>query len=338
MNKSNRDASASIGACAFHKKTGITRELREIEGHFKKKFIYFATGKMDKKYVAERSCTLCKQKRGRVIFVKNGFEHVRCSCGMIYVPDILKDDYLNLIYGGAEYEKDTHNSFRTEPRKSFIEAVYQEGLELLEKAGIRSGGLFDVGCSTGLFMEYARNWGFAVRGIEPSEYAVAAARHSGLQVSQGYFEGGTVGNSSYDVVSLWDVLEHCKNPDSILAAVYRALVPGGAVFLQVPNVMALAARIMREECNMFTGFGHINLFGPDTLKRMLEKNGFSEIAMQSVISEISIINNYLDYHDPYLGPSLERDTILGCIDIEMIHGNLWGYKLQAVAKKSRTGS
>ena len=55
--------------------------------------------------------------------------------------------------------------------------------------------------------------------------------------------------------------------------------------------------------------------------------------MQSVISEISVINNYLNYHDPYQGPSLEKDNILGALDIETIHKNLWGYKLQVVGKK-----
>ncbi|MEE9604956.1 MAG: hypothetical protein V3V70_05215 [Candidatus Scalindua sp.] len=127
-------------------------------------------------------------------------------------------------------------------------------------------------------------------------------------------------------------MTHRKTVDKLNKRIHQ-LVPGGIVFLQVPNIMGIAPRIMRQDCNMFTGFGYIYLLGPDTLKRILDKNMFKEIKMQSVISEISVISNYLNYHDPYRGPSLERDNILGVLDIETIHKNLWGYKLQVVGKK-----
>jgi len=334
MSERGHDASATMGAKEFHEKTGITQSLRRIEKIFKETWVDPQTNRIRKEYVAERACPVCKRKDGEAAFIKNGFEHRRCSCGMIYVPEVLKGEYLNYVYADPDYEKETHLSFRTEPRKSFIEAIYLDGMYLMDKAGVTSGRMLDVGCSSGLFMELALKRGFEVRGVEPSEYAVNIAKEHDLDVVQGYFQKGMFENGSYDVVVLWDVLEHCEEPGEILQDSLDVLRPGGAFFLQVPNAMGLAPRIMRQDCNMFTGFGHINLFGPDTLRQVLEKNGFENVIMQTVISEISVINNYLNFYDPYHGPSLEKENILGVIDIDTIHDKLLGYKLQAVARKA----
>lgn len=335
MHRGIKDASATVGAREFHTKTGVAKKQREVEAYFIDNFVDPGTGSVKEWYVRRRPCPLCGENAAETIFTKNGFEHLLCGCGMIYVAMVLKNQYLNMLYADDKYEEETHISFRTEPRKSFIESLYQEGLDFLNSFGKNSGLLCDVGCSSGLFMEYAiRNGAFSVQGIEPSQFAVDLCRKNGLDATCGYFKPGILADNSMDVITLWDVLEHCDEIGEVLEAVYSALKPGGVVFLQVPNAMGLAPRIMRQDCNMFTGFGHINLFGPHTLEAMLEKHKFTDIAMQTVISEISVVNNYINYHDPYHGPSDERERFLEVIDLETIRKNLWGYKLQAVGIKA----
>ena len=117
----------------------------------------------------------------------------------------------------------------------------------------------------------------------------------GLQITTGYLQQGVFPDQSFDVVTLWDVLEHCAKPQVILNDIYRILRPGGALVIQVPNAWGLAPRILREQCNMFTGFSHINLYGPESLKRACEKEEYRRIKLQSVVSEISVINNYLNF-------------------------------------------
>ncbi len=285
------------------------------------------------KFVRRRNCPLCNADDGSVTFSNNGFDHLRCTCGMIYVADILKAEYLNLVYDDDQYEEETHRSFRTEPRKSFITAIYEDGLDLVATSGVTSGRLLDVGCSSGLFMEYAGERGFSTQGIEPSQYAVDLALSYDLDVISGYFKGSIYPAESFDLVTLWDVLEHCEDPTEIIADAFQVLAPGGLLFIQVPNAMGLAPRILKQDCNMFTGFGHINLFGPDSLRTLLKSAGYSRMNMQSVISEISVINNDLGYHDPYFGPSTEKESIFGTLGVQAILDNLWGYKLQVVAQK-----
>lgn len=338
MTDISHDASATIGAREFHEKTGVTNQLRDVERAFKEKYTDPTTGKVLRKYVRRRKCPLCDANDGAVTFSKNGFDHLRCKCGMIYVGDILKEEYLNLVYDDDQYEEETHRSFRTEPRKSFILGIYQEGLDLIKKSGSSSGDLLDIGCSSGLFMEYAAERGFSVKGIEPSRYAVDIAQSCNLDVTMGYFKKELFTEESFSIITLWDVLEHCEDPKEIIDAAFHVLAPGGRLFIQVPNAMGLAPRILKQDCNMFTGFGHVNLFGPETLRSLLEPIGYRDISMKSVISEISVINNYLNYHDPYFGPSTEKEFVFGTLDVDTITKNLWGYKLQVVAIKDGSAS
>ena len=86
---------------------------------------------------------------------------------------------------------------------------------------------------------------------------------------------------------------------------------------------------------MFSGFAHINIFNPNTLKRVLKESGFEVNHMETIISEINVINNYLNYEHPYAGGSEEKTKILGFpeLDENFIHKNMLGYKMITVSKK-----
>jgi 2-polyprenyl-3-methyl-5-hydroxy-6-metoxy-1,4-benzoquinol methylase len=330
-----RDASVEIGAKQFHSSTGVAQAQRETEAEFKKKYVNPLTGKINSELIRKRGCPVCNSiLDGEVIFNKNGFDHILCRCNMVYVPEILRDEGLNLVYAGEIHEKETHDGFRSEPRRTFICEIYQAGLEQLKKAGYTDGLILDVGCSSGLFLEYALSKGLKGVGIEPSDYAVEYGRARGVDIIKGYFCESAIGNNDYSLISFWDVLEHCDDPKKILIDAFNTMKKDGYLFIQVPNVAALAPRILRERCNMFNGYAHINLFGPDTITKILNEVGFINIQINTVISEISVINNYLQYSDPYFGSSSERVSILNSsIDSDFLSKNLMGYKLQVVARK-----
>jgi SAM-dependent methyltransferase len=328
-----RDASTELGASAFHKATGIAAAQRRTELEFREKFVDSVSGKIHGHFVTHRNCPVCGGTGGDVSFTKNGFDHVLCDCGMVYVPELLKSEHLNLVYSGGEHERETHDGFRAEPRRTFICEIYKAGLDLIEKTAPGNRECLDVGCSSGLFMEYANERGYATEGIEPSDYAVEYGRKLGLNITKSYFTAETMGDRKFSLVTLWDVLEHCDDPKVILRDIHKVLDTEGAVFIQVPNVAGIAPRMLRERCNMFNGYAHINLFNPETLRKLLMDVGYKEPTFRSVISEISVVNNYLDYSDPYFGPSSGKEKVLGCISPEYIEANLLGYKLQVVARK-----
>ncbi len=328
-----RDASAELGASAFHKATGIAAAQRKTELEFRSQFVDPVSRKIRSHFVTTRPCPVCGGTSGEVSFTKNGFDHVLCECGMVYVPELLKPEHLNLVYSGGDHEKETHDAFRDEPRRTFICEIYKAGLDLIEKETSGGRECLDVGCSSGLFMEYANERGYVTEGIEPSDYAVEYGRNLGLNITKGYFTAQSVGERKFSLVTLWDVLEHCDEPRVILKDIHEVLGADGAVFIQVPNVAGIAPRMLRERCNMFNGYAHINLFSPETLRKLLLDVGFKEPVFRSVISEISVVNNYLKYFDPYFGTSSGKEQVFDCISPEYIVTNLLGYKLQVVARK-----
>ena len=91
---------------------------------------------------------------------------------------------------------------------------------------------------------------------------------------------------------MWDVFEHIKDGRALLAEIRRRLAPGGVLFMQTPSFRALAARIMHEKCNLFDGIEHVNIYCPRTMARVAENNSYTIASMETVISEIPILQNF----------------------------------------------
>lgn len=104
--------------------------------------------------------------------------------------------------------------------------------------GFRAGGrLLDAGCGVGYFLERARSAGYQVAGLDPNPEAVAGANSRGLEVFLGSLEefAKTVPPESFDVVTLFDVLEHFDDPREMVRAAVSLLKPGGGLVVTTPN-------------------------------------------------------------------------------------------------------
>ena len=81
---------------------------------------------------------------------------------------------------------------------------------------------------------------------------------------------------------------------------------------------------------MFDGLEHTNLYGVESLTKLVENNGLKILDIQSVIPEIGVLNNYLSYSDPYKGSSNNFSSVFGLVSDEQILESLQGYKLQVI--------
>ncbi len=137
----------------------------------------------------------------------------------------------------------------------------------------------------------------------------------------------------FDAITMWDVLEHIPDGIEQLNNIKEHLNEKGILFFQVPNSDALAAKIMRGDCRMFDGLEHTNLYNPKTVTLLAERCGYKIKDIRSVISEIAVMNNYLDYEDPYFGNSRYDKQLLSILNEQFIHDNKIGYKLQVTLEK-----
>jgi SAM-dependent methyltransferase len=122
-----------------------------------------------------------------------------------------------------------------------------------------------------------RDMGWTVHGVDPSEEAARFARElNGLDVRLGSAETVLPGlpDGSYDLVTLWHVLEHVYDPVGVLTHICRLLKPGGLLMLEVPNFSSACSVIFRSYWPPLESPRHLFQFTPRTLEALLTKIGF----------------------------------------------------------------
>lgn len=214
---------------------------------------------------------------------------VRCDgCGLIFVHPLppakairglYREDYfrsLNPLQGGYEdYAGD-------EP---LIRRTFLRRLPLLEPYLPASdpSSVLDVGCATGVFLEVMRERGWRTAGLDCSRFAVGAARAKGLDVREGALGSVELPAGTFDLVTLWDVLEHFEDPGAALRVCHGLLKPGGRLALSTPDASAWLARLLGSYWLGFRSVGeHLYFFERGTLARMLEEAGFRVLSFRSV--------------------------------------------------------
>jgi len=144
--------------------------------------------------------------------------------------------------------------------------------------------LLDVGCSRGLFVEAAVGLGFQAEGVEPAPHVAAAARAAGLNVHTGLLDAQGFPGESFDAVTLFEVVEHLKDPGSLLRECCRVLKPGGIILLSTGNAMSWTVTAMGARWDYFQialDGGHISFFNPESIRRLAENSGFTVERIQT---------------------------------------------------------
>ncbi len=137
------------------------------------------------------------------------------------------------------------------------------------------GKILDVGCASGLFLREARNAGWSVAGVEPSEvlYSRAVATLQGdAELHCSILEQAGFAPESFDVVTLWDVLEHVPEPVEFMRTCSALLKPGGKLFLNVPDLDSREARLLGKRWPLLLA-EHLNYFNRPSLRVCGDKAG-----------------------------------------------------------------
>jgi SAM-dependent methyltransferase len=156
--------------------------------------------------------------------------------------------------------------------------TFEDHLKPLERiAGPPAGRpLLDVGCYTGVFVEIADKHGWQASGIEPSRWAVQEAQTRGLRVVQGTLQDAALPEAAFDVITLWDVIEHVMDPRGTVESAYRLLKPGGLIVLHTIDIDSLFARLMGRRWPWLMEM-HLFYFSRRTMRAMLESCGFEVV-------------------------------------------------------------
>jgi 2-polyprenyl-3-methyl-5-hydroxy-6-metoxy-1,4-benzoquinol methylase len=211
------------------------------------------------------------------------------GCGLIFTDIRSMKVPPKELYSG-DYFQQTHPNFFAEDAPKAERYVW--GLKKCAEFGKPGGKLLDVGCGTGDFLKVAQGQGWDVEGVELSEWASEKARTRGLKVKTGILDDIPDG-PTYDVVTLWDVLEHLEDPAAAVAKVGRILKPGGILVVLtvnedgfIPQMSLFLHRLsggkMTRPVELIHPIHHLNHFSRRQLSDLLGKKGFDVLAERPI--------------------------------------------------------
>lgn len=218
------------------------------------------------------ACALCGGVARRRLFDVNGYPIAKCeSCTLVQVDVDLERRELEEIYGEDYFSGEVFHNYVGE--RAVRVAAAAETTQTL--AAMKPGGrLLDVGCGPGFFLEAASRV-YDATGIELSEFASDYARRElGLRVLTGDVMDGALAGENFDVITMWNTVEHMSDPLGALAAVARLSRPGSLLVLSTGDVSGPLARRNLREWNLMSPPYHLFFFSPRTIEVLLANAGF----------------------------------------------------------------
>jgi 2-polyprenyl-3-methyl-5-hydroxy-6-metoxy-1,4-benzoquinol methylase len=235
-------------------------------------------------------CPACRSSEGRDIVpaAQNpaGLSVTRCRrCDLISAFPLPSAEELARRYTPDYFQTPTPNEGGYEDYAGdapLIARTFARRLSLLPSAP-RSGAVLDVGCATGVFLDVLAGEGWRTHGVEIADDAARRARARGHAVIGRRLEDLAGTPARFDLVTLWDVIEHLENPLDALRRCHALLSPGGRLVLTTPDASSLAARLLGRRWLGFRPVGeHVYFFGRKTISAFAEQAGFRVERVTSV--------------------------------------------------------
>lgn len=209
------------------------------------------------------------------------FQIVKCtSCGLMFLNPMPTVAYLSGAYPENYY---AYQSVAPKTKKERTLKRIRKILRYLffyvrDKTGDpkfkEPGSLLDIGCGAGAYLAEMRERGWYVRGVELDSRAAERGRQIGLEIFGGTIETANYLVGSFDYVRSNHSFEHFNNPRKALLEMHRVLKPNGILFIGVPNVESLAARLFGMYWWHLGAPVHTFSYSAATLGKFLTATGF----------------------------------------------------------------
>lgn len=224
---------------------------------------------------------------------------VECRrCSMQYVNPRPKDEIIIDSYSAAEdHVFVAQNPQRIHTFRKFLSRV-------VERTGWKSGDgrkFLDVGCAGGASLVAARSLGFDPKGIEPSRWMASFGRREyNVDIRDGILVDGTFPPDSFDILTMWDVLEHVPSPGQILNTIHTVLKPGGLFVMTYPDVGSWLTRLLGNRWPFWLSV-HLLYYTPKTIRKQLTDGGFEVLGIHPYFQTLQL-DYVLERGSPYLPP------------------------------------
>lgn len=198
-------------------------------------------------------------------------------CGVVYLNPRLNPDLIIDSYAEGEDESFVAQDvmrMRTF-EKAFRELVRDHAIPLGRETQV-----LDIGSAGGAFLRAVENMGMTAIGIEPNKWMSAYARDIyHLDARAGVLNDHTFPDKTFDVVTLWDVIEHVPAPTEELKEIHRILKPEGLLIINYPDYTSFPARILGRKWPFWLSV-HLTYYTPVTIRKQLRSTGFTVVSIR----------------------------------------------------------
>jgi len=206
------------------------------------------------------------------------FEIWQCgNCALRFTQDVPSENAIGDYYKSSEYISHSNTS------KGFINKLYHtvrsvtlnSKRNLVEKtSGKNNGSLLDIGAGTGAFASTMKKNGWSITALEPDEMARTNAQKDFNIVLQPSTELFNLEKNSFDVITLWHVLEHVHQLHTYLDTFFSLLKKGGHLVIAVPNYTSYDAKEYESAWAAYDVPRHLYHFSPKSMHLLLMKHNF----------------------------------------------------------------
>lgn len=228
-------------------------------------------------------CPICFQKKFSVKYTINNYQIVQCdNCKLVMlnqklkfeeVVDLYKNNYFNGNANGSGYFN--YNTMEKSLRKNFRKRVKK----IIAQTG-RNISLLDVGAGQGFFVDECLKEGIKAEGLEISKEAlIYTEKELKIKMYAGTIEDFKP-SKKYDVITLWDVIEHVYEPNRFLKIINESLKDNGFIFLSTGDIDSFVAKISGSAWHLFNLPEHAYFYSKKTINKLLNKNDFRVLSVE----------------------------------------------------------
>ncbi len=177
------------------------------------------------------------------------------------------------------YYKSENYISHTDSKKGFFDKVYHQvknlmlknKLNWIEKEEVPGAKILDIGAGTGDFLRAAKNRNWEVFGVEPNPDARKLASEKGVELEK---TTSSFPDQSFDVITMWHVLEHVPDLEEQIKELDRLLKPNGLLVIAVPNFKSDDAKKYKDNWAAYDVPRHLYHFSPSAIKKIFNSTGF----------------------------------------------------------------
>jgi hypothetical protein len=237
---------------------------------------------------AKTECSVCLSTNVRDAFQVQSYDFALCEdCTHLFVATPILPGELASAYDAGYYVAPSSSGDKPKGYEDYVYGIdkrivgFRQRMTQIGRFVEKPGRLLDYGCAVGLFVKVAVEAGWRAQGYERSPWAANYGRSQfGLDIIVGDGQLDSFGANSFDVVTLWDVLEHLQNPRYVLNLVAKWMARGGVIALNTVNSSSLGARIAGPSWRHIAPPYHLQLYSKRSLVRLLAEFGFKTVWMQ----------------------------------------------------------